>query len=378
MKEHPVEVTLRGQVPPMALERATHHRIVVERPVVSRPAYAPFRTAPDSAVAVPAPWTDDVHPISYLLAGVHAARAHADALLLVVGHATASEPPALAAARSDALRSVVQGDAKAWVRLATAHGSIRDVKAYLQHLNAMLGWACYVDVVDQTKGASTAKAVKAFQAEYNDTFGRTIAVDGICGKQTLGALFEVMRFEWDKWLFKHGLAQAEVDALDVRYLDAAGLPASLPGLAELEGEPGVDLLVVPRAALGGEEPTAELVYASTVVRWEAFAVPREPWAWQQGPYTIVTDLLPGEPAAKEVYTLRSMDGEHEAKLTLPDDAVDNGVLELEFVAVPCDKRYELRVSVHEGETYVLFSDVPYNELHRLATDGPSGTPTHEE
>lgn len=374
MKEHPVEVTLRGRLPPMALERTMHHRIVVERPSVRRPAQSPFPAALGSGLLVPAPWTDDVHPISYVLAGVHAARTAPDTVMLVVGHATASEAPALAAARSEAIRCLVQGDAKAWVELATAHGSIRDVKAYLQYLNAMLGWACHVDVVDQTTGPATAKAVEAFQTEYNATFGRAIEVDGVCGTQTLGALFEVMRLEWDKWLHKHGLAQADVDALDLRYLDTTGLPASLPGLAELEGEPGIDLLVVPRAALGGEEPSAELVYGSTVVRWELFDVPLEPWAWQQGPYTIVTDLLPGEPVAKEVYVLRSMDGEFEAKLTLPDDAVDKGVLELEFVAVPCDKRYELRVTVHEGETYVLFSDVPYNQLHRLATEGSSPEP----
>jgi len=369
MNEHPFAVTLQGRIPPMALERAAHHRIIVERPVLRRPADTPLRSAPSSGLLVPAPWTDDVHPISFVLAGVHATRALPDALLLVVGHATASEPPALAKARSEAIRCLLHDDAQAWVALATKHGSIRDVKAYLPHLNAMLGWACHVDVVDPTTGPSTAKAVEAFQAEYNATFEREIEVDGVCGTQTLGALFEVMRFEWDKWLYKHGLVQADIDALDIRHVDTAGLPASLPGLAGLAGEPGVDLVVVPRAALGGEEPTAALVYGSTVARWETFAVPLEPWAWQQGPYTIVTDLLPGEPVPKEVYALRSMDGQFEAKLTLPDDAIDKGVLELEFVAVPCDKRYELRVTVHEGETWVLFSDVPYNALHRLATEG---------
>src|SRR5688572_3726038 len=120
----------------MALERTAHHRIVVERPLVRRPAQAPFRTAPGSGLLVPAPWTDDVHPISYVLAGIHAAYAAEDALLLVVGHAAASEAPALAAARSDAIRCLIRGDADAWVGLATDHGSIADVKAYLQYLNA--------------------------------------------------------------------------------------------------------------------------------------------------------------------------------------------------------------------------------------------------
>ena len=59
MKEHPVATTLRGRISSMALERATHHRIVVERPLVRRPAYAPLRAAPGSGLLVPAPWTDD-------------------------------------------------------------------------------------------------------------------------------------------------------------------------------------------------------------------------------------------------------------------------------------------------------------------------------
>lgn len=370
MKEHPVEVTLRGRVPAMALERTTHHRIVVERPLVRRPATAPLRAAPGSGLLVPAPWTDDVHPISYVLAGLHAARTAPDALLMVVGHATASEPPGLASARSEAIRCLMHADAEAWVELATRHGSIADVKAYLRYLNVMLGWGCFVAVVDETTGAATAKAVEAFQSEFVASFGRTIEKDGVCGKETLGAVFEVMRFEWARWLDKHGLAQADVDAVDVRFASAAGLPGALPGLAGLDGEGGIDLLVVPRAALGGEEPTAALVYGSTVARWDPFPVPLEPWAWQQGPYTIVTDLVRGEVVPRETYELRSMDGEFEARLTMPDDAVDRGVLELEFVAVPCDKRYALSVTVQDGGTWELFSDVPYGALHRLATEGP--------
>ncbi|MCX4247631.1 peptidoglycan-binding domain-containing protein [Paraliomyxa miuraensis] len=368
-REHPVEVTLRGHVVPMQIERAMHHRIVVTRPVVRRPRRAPFRAAPRSGLLVPAPWTDDVHPISYILAGIHAARSAGDALLLVVGHVAPAEARALGRARAEALRCVVESDAAAWVELAQTHGTLADVKAYLQYLNAMLGWSCAIDVVDETRGPSTERAIAAFQQEYDDTFGRAIDVDGICGPQTLGALFEVMRMEWNKWLLKHGLGQEDVDALDIRWLDGSGLDPTLPGVVELRERSGVDLLVVPRAALGADEATVELVYGSTVARYEVFDVPLEPWAWVRGPYTIVTDLLPDEPAAKEVYLLRSMDGEFETRLTLPDDAVDTGVLELQFFALPCDKRYELRVTVHDGETYPLFSDVPYCELHRLACDG---------
>lgn len=54
---------------------------------------------------------------------------------------------------------------------------------------------------------------------------------------------------------------------------------------------------------------------------------------------------------------------------MPDDAIDAGLLELRFSALPCEASYDLTVSVAHGETYELFRGVPYNQLHRVATEG---------
>lgn len=363
-----VTLTLKGAIEPTQLEPGAHHRFVATRPRVWRPEHSPFPADRGSALLVPAPWTDDVHPISVMLAAINAAQAVDDPLVFVAGCVEPDEDQALGRARADTMAALVQGDAEQWVELATQHGSIADIKAYLQYLNVMHGWACAIEHIDRTTGADTKAAVDAFQREYNHTFERSIEVDGICGKQTLGAVYEVLRDEWDKWLDKHGLEQSSVDAMDIRFESAADAEPTAQATIERPPSSGVELLVVPRSAFDGDESVAR-IYESQVARVETYEVPLEPWAWARGPYTIVTDLLPSEPIAREVYTLESSDGEYRQQLALPDDATDTGVLELCFVALPCDKHYRLAVAVHEGGTFELFRDVPYNQLHRLATTG---------
>lgn len=373
-KSHPVSATLSGEIDPLDLELAHHHRVVVTRPRILQPETAPFPTRHGSAVLTPAPWAGELHPISFVLAAIHTAVATPNAVVCFIGHTAPDETPALGNARAESVRCLVEDDAAAWVTLATQHGSIRDVKAYLQYLNAMLGWECHVEAVNDAVDEAAERSVSAFQRQYKEEMKADLREDGICGTKTLEAIFRVMRFEWEKWLHKHDLSPDAIAELDLRYLDASGADRSLPGMTALDGEHGLDALIVESPALGGAEPTADLLYGSEIARHEEYAVPIEPWAWERGPYTIVTDLVPGEYVPKERYTLRSMDGEFETTLTLPDDAVDAGVLELRFFAVPCDKAYELVVRVHEGERYVLFSDVPYNKLHTLATGGLSDAP----
>ena len=324
-----------------------------------------------SGLLVPAPWTDHDHPISHILAAVYTALTQVDSqpVILVIGHTTEDENASLGTLRPEAIRCLLQNDAKAWVQLAKSSGSIRDVKAYLQYLNATLGWDCFVAEVDSAVDAATESAVRDFQREYNIRFEREILEDGVCGEETLGALFAVLLFEWEKWLFKHDLTQSQVDGLDIRYASASDIDRTLAPLRDFAVRSAVELLVVDRASLDGEDPTPNLVYGSEVARFESFRVPREPWAWERGPYTVVSDLFADEFIFREHYRVRSMDGSFDLTLAMPDDAVDRGLLMLEFFALPCDKTYELTVTSHDGTDYVLFSDVPYNKLHKLAIEG---------
>ena len=366
--EHHVDATLDGRTPTIEVETGRHHRIVVHRPVVHRPA-EPLGCATGSGLVLPGPWTKDRHPIPFLLSAVHEAARLEHPVVLVVGHAGAEESPDLAQARAKGLQCLVDDDVKTWVRLATETGSIEDVKGYLQYLNATLGWECHVEVVDRSVDAATAASVEAFQREFNTTFDRDILVDGVCGEETLGALFEVLRFEWNKWLHKHAVDQDRIDGLELLFVDAANVPPSSPGLEGMRGNGCVDLLVFERSDLGQSEATAATIYGSGFTRFARYEIPLEPWAWERGPYTIVTDLIAGEVVPRETYTLRSTDGDIELSQSIPVDAIDMGLLELRFFALPCDKAYDLTVTVNDSQTYVLFEGVPYNQLHRLATQG---------
>ena len=42
--------------------------------------------------------------------------------------------------------------------------------------------------------------MEAFQTECNERFDASVDVDGVCGEQTLGAVFQVLRFEFERWL----------------------------------------------------------------------------------------------------------------------------------------------------------------------------------
>jgi hypothetical protein len=267
------------------------------------------------------------------------------------------------------MRCLVEADRDGWIQLAKDAGSIRDVKGYLQYLNETLDWSCFVREVDASLDADTEDAIEAFQREYNERFDTGIHVDGICGEQTLGAVFDVLRHEWAKWLFKHNIDAEAVDALDVQYLDGSAVDADLPAAEPLSRRGCIEIIVVETSDLAGEQPTAELLYGSATAQWQRYDVPIEAWAWTRGPFTVVSDLVAGESIPPEVYTLRAMDGSHEESQTLPVDAVDRGFLQLEFLALPVDKSYELSVAIEGRDLQILFDDVPYNQLHRLAVEG---------
>lgn len=365
--EHRVSATLNGDIGSIQAEVGQAHRVVVVGPTVHRPTQ-PLGCPIASGLVVPGPWMEDRHPIPFILAAIHEAARLDDPVVLIVGHVARDEKPELGKARADGLRCLMQNDADGWVEIATETGSIQEVKGYLSYLNAMLGWECWVQAIDRADDAATAESVEAFQAEYNAKFKRDIVVDGVCGEETLGALFEVCRFEWDKWPYKHNVTQEQVDSVEFHFDSGTTVYPGAPGLAAVAGSPCVDALVVERKDLGAQ-PSATLVLGSKLAKYVTYEIPIEPWAWERGPFTVITDLVEGEVLARETYTVRSTDGSFELSQTLPDDAVDLGLLAVRFLAMPCDRSYDLSVTIEGRDTYVLFEGIPYNQLHRIAVEG---------
>ena len=354
--DHPVTVTLEGRVNVVTLAPGEHHRLVVDRPPVFASQGGPFTTRPESGLALVGPWSDDEHVIPFILGAVHHAKSLQDPVTLLVGLAHPGEPETLAPARARGVIALLDDDREGWVACATDFGGLADIEAYLHYLNAMHGWRCCVEAIDGAEDEDAASAVSSFQQEYNETFEGSLTEDGICGKQTLGAVFDVIRDELQRWLHKHDLT-----AEDLARVEWIAAEESLE--TPTRAGAGLASWTLERAAFEGGEVSAQRVADSKVTTWDDYEVPPEPWSWAGGPFTIVTDLPEGEVVPREEYTLRSSDGAFDETLALPDDAVMEGVQTLRFLAVPCDKVYTLTVSVHGASPDTLFTDVPYNKLH---------------
>ncbi len=366
MRSFHVDADLRGEVPELDLVIDEHNRVVVRRPVLWRPHDGLLEAWPRSAIVVPAPWTGGRHPIPLLLHAVHRALELDSGCVIVAGWtATDGESPAVAGHRARAIEALVRGDAAAWVSIAAEHGSLADVLAYLDHLHRRCAMPCAVEAISPQPSDASQASIVAFQANYNAQFAAAIDVDGVCGEQTLDAVFAVLRFEWERWCVKYGLSEDQIGAVAFEFVDAGGLDRTV-ALAPTESDGGIDVIVLAKAALGGRAADPAEVYGSRVARLEPFEIVAEPGGWSTGPYTLITDVVHGEEMLPEIYNLRAIDGSFAQSKILPAEGVDNGFLELRFVDVPCDKRYRLDVEIVGVGIYEIFADLAYGEFHGFA------------
>lgn len=227
-------------------------------PAVARLDCGLFPGRMGSGLVLPGPWTRGLHPIPHLLAAIVETRSRDDAVLLVVGHTAHlhGEADALGDARAETIRCLLDDDVDGWVRAATDTGALTDIQAYLGYLEADRGWSCH--------------DVESFQREYNERFEASIYVDGICGEQTLGAVFTVLRDELSAFSSKHGIAAESIASTSILYRGAARVDPRLPSLGGAGGLPGLDLLVVDRGTFG-DELTAEVVYDAPGLRFREYA-----------------------------------------------------------------------------------------------------------
>jgi hypothetical protein len=126
----------------------------------------------------------------------------------------------------------------------------------------------------------------------------------------------------------------------------------------------IDVILIDRLPQSDAIDPAE-VYASTVAWRLDFELPDEPDEWATGPFTLVSDLTPDEPADPETYCLRSDDESVRFEHTLPDDGeVESGELVIRYEALPTDRRYTLTVVAHSGNESAIFENLTYAALHR--------------
>lgn len=97
--------------------------------------------------------------------------------------------------RARGVIALVHDQVEDWVDVATLGGSYSEVQRLLAEIGETLGWPCDPGTRDGVETETSRSAVEAFQHAFNDAKLGAIVEDGICGPETLGAIFRVMRRE---------------------------------------------------------------------------------------------------------------------------------------------------------------------------------------
>jgi hypothetical protein len=150
------------------------------------------------------------------------AETHPDQKLLLVGHADTSGDAAgnltLSRLRARNVLAVIEGDRDGWVGISEKRHKVEDYQQILRWVAQDMGWDCDPGPIDGIKGSQTKGAVERFQRRYNESFGKSIRVDGDVGRETWGAIFD---------LYRHDLAE-------LLATDEAGLLARRDALVWLD------------------------------------------------------------------------------------------------------------------------------------------------
>lgn len=241
-----------------------HYRIVVAPPVPNRdpavvdvqrprvlrvePSYLGF--ARGSSLLVPLDAKRS--PLAALSTAIAVLGEQRERRLLVVGHSSDDGSDefnaSLAQRRAEGIRHILTGDRDAWVAQASSHGSPTDVQRLLAYLAEMHDWPTDPRRTDGVVSTDFEDAVMAFQSTYNEIYDAAIVVDGVCGEETLGALFDCQSYELHeevmaaggsmdqlRWFGEYGVASAAARVLS---------HPSLPDTASAQGQRRVDLLLV--------------------------------------------------------------------------------------------------------------------------------------
>lgn len=355
-----VEGDLSDRVAPLRLTAGRHNRVVVNRPRLQRPHHTPLVGRAGSSLVSPGPWNDHLHVTPFVLSAVARQQELEAGVVFVIGHATSDEAGDLALSRADVVQHLVADDRSAWVDTVAAHGSLGSVLGVLDHLSRHRGWSCPPGEFSDDESPATKSAVGAFQAEYNQRFDASIHEDGVCGRQTLGAVFDVLRDEWHAWVAERQLDDATIDAADIRYLGADPAAPDTPRRGVVGGAPGLDIFVVDATAVP-DDVTAEMIYGSRLARDERYSVH---WHFTHDVLVVRVDLR-GAPDGRvpTAVRLRNANESFDETMELPQTTGGETFVDCVFEDVPCKDSYTVSL-VHEGggPEEIIVADAPYDSL----------------
>jgi type VI secretion system Hcp family effector len=93
--------------------------------------------------------------------------------------------------RAKSIKSLIDKDRKAFVSSVTQKDKIEDLQGYLKYFSTLFSWDCDPGKIDNMDGPKMQQAVKNFQAEYNEHYEKSIAIDGKMGAEVWGAIFDI-------------------------------------------------------------------------------------------------------------------------------------------------------------------------------------------
>ncbi len=227
------------------------------RPTLLRLELGALGFADECVLLLPRPGSGRWHPWAALTTVARHLHENPGDTLVAVGHRESAEPDEHGRLRAAALVHFVMAERNAWVAIAAKWGRVRDTQEYLAYLRHARGWPLPTVPIHGDADGATAAAVLAFQRAYNVRSECTGAIfeDGVIGEQTLGALFDVARYELRQWLglqrvdldswVWHDTARAAIDAGDgfKPYRTMPALPVQHRGRM-------LDLVIVPAEEIG--------------------------------------------------------------------------------------------------------------------------------
>jgi hypothetical protein len=119
--------------------------------------------------------------------------------LLLSGHTDTSGGEAynfgLSDLRAENVDCLLRGDRDRWIAIVFEKCQVEDVQLICSYLKHTSGWPCDPGPVNNEWGPSTQNAIKGLQNTYNQTFGKSILIDGLAGWETWGAIFDIYMSE---------------------------------------------------------------------------------------------------------------------------------------------------------------------------------------
>jgi hypothetical protein len=115
--------------------------------------------------------------------------------LLIAGHCDTSGEVDynfyLSKLRPENVLHLLLGQRSPWVDTCMERFKIEDYQSILKYVSRTRKWDCDPGAVDDVDGEQTQRGLRGFQQMYNSVFSASISVDGLIGRETWGAFFDV-------------------------------------------------------------------------------------------------------------------------------------------------------------------------------------------